>query len=188
MDDFDTLLLRFRDLSTSPGETIRLHRSICNAKRSTWWGWWHKGFEKAPNTAFKRTKLLANKGRLSVILFNSGSLTFFEATVDDLVSGQGGKSIPSPNRLLTPSYYRNRTCLAWFSVRNIRELPEDAAKARLRPLRHVEVPALFTAKWKRDEFADLNDTPIGQDARKIESQSRTIWFLRGTRTAKGGKS
>ena len=38
-----TLVLRFRDLSTAKGDTINLHQEVIAQKGEVWWGWWKGG-------------------------------------------------------------------------------------------------------------------------------------------------
>ena len=47
--EFQTIILRFRDLVTETGETILAHDSIIKEKQAVWWAWWNKGNEKSLN-------------------------------------------------------------------------------------------------------------------------------------------
>jgi hypothetical protein len=53
MADFTSLILRFRDLSTSPGETLARHQAIIEKNGHVWWGWWNKQGETVPENAFR---------------------------------------------------------------------------------------------------------------------------------------
>ncbi len=174
---FDTLLLRFRDLATNRGDTIRTHAEICREHHKTLWGWWHKGFEKLPLRAFDRVRALASRpDGLGIYLFNAHERTFYAATVSNLHFERAGNEIRSPRPKLTPEYYRLRKCLAWFELMDIDTTKLDAKD--LAQLAHVAVPSFFRIKNKVIEFAALHEQPLGTNAEQIESQSRTIWFLR----------
>jgi len=49
----ESMILRFRDLSTNPGETIKLHKEKIVNHGFTWWGWWNKAGETVPTETFR---------------------------------------------------------------------------------------------------------------------------------------
>ena len=67
--DVETLILRFRDLATSEGQTIRLHREIIRKHKYVWWGWWNKFGEKVPIDLFTELTSRMAKGPLDLYLF-----------------------------------------------------------------------------------------------------------------------
>jgi len=111
------MILRFRDLSTPVGDTIRLHREKIQTHRYAWWGWWAKPEEKIPRQTFADfTDHIATTGSLSVLLADSGEKLLYRATISQINSPGGNTPIDSPERDKTPGYYIERTCKAWFKV------------------------------------------------------------------------
>src|SRR2546422_8451639 len=112
-----TMILRFRDLSTPVGDTIRLHRETIQTHQYAWWGWWAKPEEKIPRQTFAElTDHIATNGSLSVLLADSGEKLLYNATISEINFPGGNISIDSPERDKTPGYYIERTCKAWFKV------------------------------------------------------------------------
>lgn len=73
--DVTTLILRFRDLVTAPGETLSLHRDLCIARGLTWWGWWNRADERVPYNLFVRLKFLAVTSKPTrIYLFDTRTL------------------------------------------------------------------------------------------------------------------
>lgn len=116
-----TLLLRFRDLVTEPGQAIEFHRDLCLARGHSWWGWWNRSGETVPYKLFVGLKAQAvrNDG-LTIYLFNSGTAEFFEATCGDIhFDIRPLSAVASPDPESTPAYYRDQKYLAWFSLTSI---------------------------------------------------------------------
>jgi len=57
---FETLILRFRDLSTDNFETINSHTEIINNHGYVWWGWWNKLGECITSSIMPELIKLAN--------------------------------------------------------------------------------------------------------------------------------
>ena len=49
----ETMILRFRDLSTNFGETIQFHQAKIVEYKYAWWGWWNKAGETIPSETFQ---------------------------------------------------------------------------------------------------------------------------------------
>ncbi|MDF2780828.1 MAG: metallophosphoesterase [Geminicoccaceae bacterium] len=81
----ETMILRFRDLSTELGETIKQHKLLSDAEGYVRWGWWKKYGETVPATAFQTIAQKAKAaGGLKVFLFDSGTFHLHEATLTDI--------------------------------------------------------------------------------------------------------
>ena len=71
--EIKTLILRFRDLVTQPGDTIARHQVLIAQKTFVWWGWWNKAGETIPDDVFRtlRTHAIGSEG-LPLFLLDSG--------------------------------------------------------------------------------------------------------------------
>lgn len=135
-----TMILRFRDLSTPVGDTIRLHREKIQTHQYAWWGWWAKPEEKIPRQTFSDfTDHMTSNGSLSVLLADSGEKRLYRATISQITVPGGNTSIDSPERDKTPGYYIERTCKTWFKVTAI----NDCDHSTLESLSYNEVAELI---------------------------------------------
>src|SRR5262245_42724566 len=96
-----SLILRFRDLVTPPGETLRRHRDLVELKGFVWWGWWNKFGERVPADLFRRL----SAAEFELLLFDSGTNQVVCARCSGIVWGEDG-AIASPNADATPEYYK----------------------------------------------------------------------------------
>lgn len=113
------MVLRFFDYDNP---TIEEHAKIIDEHSKVWWGWWKKDAEPTRDTELETlSKALTTAGRIKVGLTNLDKATFYEATVIQL-RFEKGKVIPSPDRLLTPTYYADKECAAWFCISEIMEI------------------------------------------------------------------
>jgi hypothetical protein len=177
--DIKTLILRFRDLSTSPGETIAFHQQvIAKEKKSVWWGWWNKEGETIPDEAFRKiAKAASAPGGLTVLLFHSDQQQIFEAHCVKLFwDNEHQLVLPSEDPELVPEYYKGRPCLAWFRFTSIQPQPNPGPS--LQKLSYVEVPEFFTGG---DPGYQLFDGKVIASAEELRQQNRTIWFVRDAR-------
>lgn len=128
----DTIILRFRDLTTLPGNTIREHREIIGEVGYTWWGWWRKAYEVVPDRLFWELKRLAP---LDIFLFHSdglgGGFHLYRASLQDISVSPTGTDIPSPNVTATPLYYNSMSYRAWFKLTNIDSAPTTSVRSIL---------------------------------------------------------
>lgn len=176
MAEFTTIILRFRDLVTEHGDTIRKHEEISRERGYVWWGWWHKGGERVPLVAFRALKKKAEAGDLTIYLMDSGQLRFYRAACLDIAWGQSGEEIPSLDASATPEYYNNRSYLAWFKLKDFEEI--DDLNATLRTLSYVRVDDFFEERSSRfDAFYDKRIYSMAE----LRYQDRTIWFVRAYR-------
>lgn len=111
--EFQTIILRFRDLVTEAGETIIAHDNIIKEKQAVWWAWWNKGNERIPVQEFSTLRTFAENDAIAVYLLDSGQKKLYKATCSGVnFSTRDLAESPSPE--LTPEYYRSRKYPAWF--------------------------------------------------------------------------
>lgn len=173
-DQPQTLVLRFRDLATEPGETIERHHAICSGQGRVWWGWWHKAREHVPTRAFEVINEQAEKGSLEIYLLNAHEKEVYRAKLSQVRWRNDLSSFPTPDASLTPDYYRGRRCKAWFLLTDL-----EATASSFEPLStlvQVSVPDFFRGA-EPPEFAELHGTHLESPA-ALDEQNRTIWFVR----------
>ena len=167
---FETVILRFRDLVTAEGETIKKHIAIIKDYGYVWWGWWKKGNEKTPVGEFAKLKVKAKTRPIDVFLIDSGQSLVYRAVCVDMELKEEGK-LPSPEKEKTPEYYQDQEYYAWFKLTKIERCkPEHLSK--------------FSCVDCKDLFCDPNVDYSRFDNKKIYSvpeltqQNRTVWFIR----------
>lgn len=176
MSEVETLILRFRDLSTEDGETVSLHNEIARQSPGYfWWGWWRKeGSEQLPFEEFAALRRMArSEGGLVIYLLDSSHSRTYRATCTDIDWEAGGEPKPSPEPDRTPAYYRAKKVLAWFKLGVIEEYALDTRQfsyVRVDKLFLVQ-PSKYTAFYGKRIFS----------AQELTQQNRTIWFIREAR-------
>jgi len=167
-----TVILRFRDLTTGLGETIADHQHIAKTKGSVWWGWWHKYGEAIPDAAFRTlAKRAKTKAGLPVFLFDSGSLKTYRCLCRDLKWDPLHQKITTPDKNLTPAYYDQKPCLAWFSIVSFKEVSEQA----IQKYSYERVDAFFSENISR--YQSFYGKRV-YNFDELKQQERTIWFVR----------
>ena len=122
-----TMILRFRDLVTSPGDTVANHNEISLSKGCVWWGWWNKSGETVPDDVFRDLNVRAKEpDGLRVLLLDSGRDLLFSSVCKGLAWDREHKRMPSPTAALTPDYYSRQEYLAWFQLGEIAPIPEES--------------------------------------------------------------
>ena len=170
----ETIILRFRDLSTNVGETIKLHRAKITTHKYAWWGWWHKNGETIPHETFQSLMSIIKKnGHLDVFLFDTGTATVYPARISEIRWNPLFQEIDSPSWKATPPYYKGRKFKAWYKIIAIRDGIKDASV--LRKWSYVEVSELFETKLSI--FQDFDGKQISS-FEELRHQERTIWFIR----------
>jgi hypothetical protein len=110
-------VLRFS--GTDPGatdaDTIEEHERIINERGRCWWGWF-----KADHDDDHTSAMAERLRNCEVGLWGPADGLFYVARCDDAVVGDGGR-IESPDRDLTPAYYRDQPYPAWLDLRSIRK-------------------------------------------------------------------
>jgi predicted MPP superfamily phosphohydrolase len=170
----ETLVLRFRDLVTELGGTIKEHQATIKARGHVYWGWWNKLGEQPPIAIFTILKQKAIDSGFDLYLFDSGQNVVHKAhCIDILWQEAGAAPIPSPEPAATPAYYEGQSYSAWFKFSEIVSLPKTSWL--LKDWTYVRVDELFA------------DGPSGftkfygkrvVSASELAQQNRTIWFIR----------
>lgn len=105
------LLLRFRDLSVAPGDTIRYHRKAIAQSGTCWWGWWARAHE------IPMSVLLMDAAPTSVLLYDTDRALIYRASCRRVATFSPPQLSPDAKR--TPSYYNSRSLPAWFEFDDI---------------------------------------------------------------------
>ncbi|MCL4299777.1 MAG: hypothetical protein KJ077_28840 [Anaerolineae bacterium] len=118
-----TIILRFRDLVTEAGETIRIHRAIVNSFGEVWWGWWMRQYENIPYNLFQElAESIEKAGELHGYCFNSGTTELYTVQIKQIAVAPGNGTISSPDPEKTPEYYHMARYPAWFLLRSIEDI------------------------------------------------------------------
>lgn len=166
--NFETCILRFRDLGRPSGSTINSHKEIIKENGCVWWGWWNKTCEKIPDY-FSLLRTAARNKQVYVYLLDSGCKKLYKAKCVDLEINDTKQPAPN-NGEYTPEYYRDLDLFVWFKLESI------TASNTVGPdkFTNIEDDSLFIKKKNYDRF----------DGKKISSfeeliqQDRTVWFVR----------
>ncbi len=173
--EFETLILRFRDLVTGLGETIQNHQEIINKftgdEAFVWWGWWNKDGEKLPANEFTYICRLALKGDFFLYLIDSGRKKAYKANCIDIQWDKIVNKIPSPDAQHTPEYYNSQKYYAWFKFLSIEEIELQ----ELSDLTYICVDNFF--EDSPSKFTRFYNKKI-YDIEELIQQNRTIWFVR----------
>lgn len=170
--EIKTLILRFRDLVTRPGDTIAQHQAIAEKQGLVWWGWWNKAGETVPDETFRAIAEAAESPQgLEILLLDSDRGQLFGALCKELRWDARTRPLDAPGP--SPSYYRDRSCLAWFQFESIGAdpLPESI----LNRYSYVKVPEFFEAG--ESGYGAFYGKRI-DSVRELLQQNRTIWFAR----------
>ncbi|MGH3277729.1 MAG: hypothetical protein ACRDNW_01150 [Trebonia sp.] len=120
-------VLRFSDVDPGHSKelTIDEHREIIGEHGRCWWGW----FRSAQDGNYYPEIDRRLKGYCEVGLWERSQGLFYVAECDSSV-GDGGTQITSPEKLLTPEYYRDDPYPAWFRFRSIRDSSKQEFEER----------------------------------------------------------
>ncbi len=117
-----TVILRFRDLVTDQGETIKEHTRLLKQFGEVWWGWWARQTEKTPR---KLLQELANAARtdgfVTGYLFNSGTDEFYSVKISRILVAPENERVKTPDPERSPEYYHRAPCPAWFLLHSLEE-------------------------------------------------------------------
>lgn len=168
---FETIILRFRDLVTEAGDTIREHSKFINEEGCVWWAWWNKGNEVVPSTELSLLRTWSERDEgLAMYLVDSGQKKFYEAVCKDIKFSEKG-FIPSPDATLTPTYYRSQKYRAWFRFTSLKECCAE----QVRQFSYVQTDDLFADK--SSDYSKFSGKRVYGLAELIQ-QNRTVWFVR----------
>lgn len=165
-----TIILRFRDLVTEEGETIKQHQAIINKHGYVWWAWWKKSGEKVPFDNFAALSAEMKERDIIVFLVDSGLKFVYKAVCKDL-SFRKEKKFISPEPEKTPGYYRNTGYFAWFKFTDIQE----CKPTELNNFSYIDCPELFidtNVNYKKFENKRIHSID------ELVQQNRTLWFIR----------
>lgn len=174
MHKMKVIILRFRDLGQVQGYTIEKHKSIIDEKKAVWWSWWRKGNEKIPEVEMSLFKNRAEGGSIEVYLLDSGQKKLYKAECKGIqfaVKDGETVNIPSPDKDLTPEYYRNNVDPIWFKFTSI----EECTKEELCKYSYVIVKDLFIDP--ETNYSMFNDKRIYSEKELIQ-QNVSMWFAR----------
>lgn len=167
-----TMILRFRDLVTGPGDTVVNHNTIAQSHGYVWWGWWNKSGETVPGPTFRDLNRVAKESQgLRLLLLDSGRDRVFEATCREIRWDKDFAKLPSPEPEKSPPYYSDQTYFAWFKLETI--APVDAKV--LQGFSYVRVDEFFDNGVSR--YVPFYGKRV-HDADELRQQDRTIWFVR----------
>lgn len=172
-NEITTLFLRFRDLITAQGQTIQEHAEVIRKQGFAWWGWWNKPGERIPDDVFRHLQSLADKGPLTVYLFDSGRRQVHQAECKEIRWQTNHDIFGAPDPKRTPTYYQGAKYLAWFDLRDIVLKPEDPAI--LQSFTYVQVDEFFDRPPSR--YTPFYGKRIASPE-ELRQQDRTIWFVR----------
>jgi hypothetical protein len=150
------LVLRFRDLSVEPGDSIRLHRKTIASHGSCWWGWWSRDLEQDPSGVL---------GHLTtprtVALYHTDQRRIYASRCLGIET-YPNKSL-SPNANQTPDYYNPRSLRAWFKLTDIIDSDPSLVLGRR---------CTFTAAEGK-----VADGPVIVDLSQLRRMETTMWIL-----------
>lgn len=173
MSEVETVILRFRDLSTPDGKTVERHSAIAQGPDGyAWWGWWAKGGERVPVELFGELLAQAQKPEgLLLYLLDSGHGQLYQTICKEIRwSPVADQQISSPEPAKTPEYYRAEEKLAWFKLGIISPCNIDISEYT-----YVRVDAFFASQPSRYNLF------YGKrifSAQELVQQNRSIWFIR----------
>ncbi len=172
----EKIILRFRDLSTNPGDTIKHHRTKIKDHSYTWWGWWCKAGETVPGETFRNlTTIIDRQGPLDIFLLDTGTQTLYPAKLAQIHWDPNYKDVEPPDTdwQATPEYYKGRQVKTWYKLTEIGDGSKD--ERTLQKWSYVDVDELF--ETKKSIYKDFDGKQVSS-IEELRYQERTIWFLR----------
>jgi hypothetical protein len=128
-------VLRFS--AVDPGDTrkptIDEHKRAIGEYGRCWWGWF-RALQDADHYSEIERRL---RNYCEVGLWERSENLFYIAQCDD-ARADGGRLIKSPDRALTPEYYREQPYPAWFSFTSIRDSNKQEFEERFGHLPNTE--------------------------------------------------
>lgn len=170
MPDFETIILRFRDLVTEENGTIARHQAVIKQYGYVWWAWWKKGNETLPAQEFSFLGTKAETTPVDLFLVDSGQNLVYRATCESVKLKIGEKSF-SPEKEKTPEYYQDQQYYAWFKFTRI----EPCDEAQLKEFTYVNCPSLFLDK--NVDYSKFTNKKV-YSITELVQQNRTVWFVR----------
>ena len=174
MQKKEVIILRFRDLGMDYGQTIEKHKKVIEEKAAVWWAWWRKGNEKVPEIVLSKFKSRAESESVEIYLLDSGQKRLYKTQCIEIqfriINGET-VNISSPNKDLTPDYYRGEKDPVWFKFISISE----CSKEELHKYSYVIVKDLFIDP--ETDYSMFDGKQIYSEKELIQ-QNVSMWFAR----------
>ena len=149
-------ILRFGDAEAS---TVVEHNKIINDKQSVWWGWWKKQTETFPSDFLRYLREEARRKPIQVgLVKRKEEEELYFAVCNEVSFEDDASRIGSPDPILTPQYYRDEKCPAWFRFTQIHIVQRGRF---LREFGFVPIsdPTLYEVLWDEKEKFDIRPKP-----------------------------
>lgn len=172
-DTVVSLILRFRDLVTPPGQTIVRHRDIADQSDTVWWGWWSKSGEAIPDEVFRNQNNKSETKEPKIYLLDSGHCLLWSAVLRRIHWDPNHRRIETPEKKKTPAYYRTQCFLAWFQLSDFSEISDP--RAFLSQFSYHQVNDFF--ENRQSKYTRFYGKQVFSPQELIQ-QDRTIWFVR----------
>lgn len=172
MSKFETLILRFRDLSDV--NTIEEHKKIIADKGSVYWGWWSKPQEQVPLIEIRDFKKQISDSAKRIFLFDSGRKLIYEANCREIYTSEGDPCSIEDNSLI-PEYYRLVQYKMWFKFDKISACNKETTEKLLQQYAYVCIDDFFVG---RKAPSRVFENKIVYGTQELYEQQITIWFLR----------
>jgi hypothetical protein len=165
----EVLVLRFRDLVTEPGGTIREHLKIVEARGAVWWGWWMRQYEVPPDELFRELHDTISSGtEPAAYLLDSGRALLHACRISDVRVAPAGDTIGPPDLDSAPPYYQRGAYPAWFLLSRIAE-QGDAI-----------VPKWRYASFPTNPDVAVNAALVGAEVESLDqvrNTDATLWLM-----------
>ncbi len=161
-------MLRYRDLVTEPGGTIREHRLLIKQYGYVWWGWWMRQYERVPRELFAQLiGITEGGGLIRALLFDSGGGALHSCSIGDIRVAPGEAGLGAPEVQKAPFYYSRGRYPAWFRLDSIVDEPWQPGRLRL-----VAFPTQVKTQTAGPGTDQRVDSP--EDLRDIDA---TLWLV-----------
>jgi|GEM_PF-1648443 len=161
----DSLILRY---SNSESPTIKSHEKIITDKGSVWWGWWKKTHETFRSSALKRTKDILTRKTIEIgLVCRKGVEEYYAATCSACEFGSG-EPIPTPDVVLTPTYYSTQPLPAWFKFTNFRPLSRTEFEKNFGPVPDLDA-TLYEVEWNKERTSVSSIPKPAWDLKPIDA-------------------
>ena len=163
-----TIVLRFRDLVTTPGGTIDEHKKLISQQGAVWWGWWMRQYEVQPLREFEELTTRLTTKTVNIYLFDAGLGKIYSADLQKIVCALPGEIIETPYQAHTPSYYHQVKCPAWFLLVTIREGAWDVL--------HLYYDSFPTLPGDASEWEELAGHRVSS-VQELRDSNVTLWVV-----------
>ena len=118
-----SIILRFRDLVTEGGGTVKEHTRLINQFGEVWWGWWMRQYEASPRLLFQDlSSIIGQEGGLIGFLFDTGTSTLYLSHISKILIAPETSLINTPDPMKSPSYYHRGGYPAWFLLKSLNKV------------------------------------------------------------------